>query len=353
MIELHCHLGGGVPAPVLWEVLQDEGMSTPFKTFDELQASLTPDPGAVTCLDDFLGSFFNTTELIQSSPRAMEASCYHLVAKAYRRSRTKLGQLRGIEVRFNPAKRIREGALNPDRIMEAAVRGLTRASSHYGVNTGIICTMGRDMPMEQNRLVVDTAIRWKDAGVNRCTGYYGVVGIDIAGTERYNKEHNLPWMGDMAKLYQQAREAGLGTTYHVGETDATGHLGVRNVIEQIRPDRIGHGIRVLQDPTSLGVLIDSGICLEICPSINLLTRATTREALGDILRSLYYKGVPFTICTDNPYLAHTNMAREAELANDLAGIPVSGWSIDCAREHTFLQAFYCDGPAALARPSRY
>ena len=337
MIELHSHLGGGVPGAVLWEVLQDEGMSTDFKTFDALQASLTPDPEKITSLDDFLGSFFHTTELIQSSPRAMEASCYHMVAKAYRRSRSETQKLEGIEIRFNPVKRIRDGFLGPDAIMEAAVRGLTRASSHYGVKTGLILTMGRDMTPEENRLVLRTAIRWRDAGVNKQIGYHGVVGIDVAGPESGKKEYCDEWVGEMAEIYGMARDAGLGTTYHVGETWDTGGSGVERVIGFIKPDRIGHGIRAAESADSLDALYHSGTVLEICPSVNLLTRAATKEELGGILRVLLAKEVPFVVCTDNPYLAHTNLTRELAIADEISGQPVSEWSAKCESDATFLR----------------
>ena len=79
-------------------------------------------------------------------------------------------------------------------------------------------------------------------------------------------------------MVDTAREAGLGVTIHVGEEGGqTGRDEIAEVVEHLRPDRIGHGILAADDETLMAQLRDGGIVLEICPTSNLLTKALTDE----------------------------------------------------------------------------
>ena len=71
-----------------------------------------------------------------------------------------------------------------------------------------------------------------------------------------------------------ARAAGLGITIHVGEEgEETGVEEIGEVVEHLRPQRIGHGILAARDPALMRLLADAGVVLEICPTSNLLTKA--------------------------------------------------------------------------------
>src|SRR6478672_1386784 len=140
MHDLHIHLGGAVPSSVLWEILCDNGLRTEYVDFTSFHDSLTARPNEVKSLDDFLGRYFQVTEEIQSSPSAASVSAYQVVAKAYRRA-----QVKTLELRFNPHKRVRHGLHTMDAIILAVMQGLERASLHYGVATGIILSLGRDL----------------------------------------------------------------------------------------------------------------------------------------------------------------------------------------------------------------
>ena len=174
MIDLHIHLGGAVPAAVLWEILCESGLQTAFASFDDLQDYLTVEPESITSLDDFIGKYFHASEFIQSSPHAASTAIYQLVAKAYRRSR-----LEAVEIRFNPIKRLRRGLHTLDSIVVASLQGLQRASLHYPVRTGIIFSLGRELDLEDNWKILACAVKYARKGA--MDGAYGVVGIDLAG----------------------------------------------------------------------------------------------------------------------------------------------------------------------------
>tara|TARA_B100001248_G_scaffold262503_1_gene258963 strand:- start:66439 stop:67464 length:1026 start_codon:yes stop_codon:yes gene_type:complete len=318
MIDLHVHLGGAVPAAVLWEILCDGGLQTEFGSFDKLQDYLTVRFDEILSLDDFLGRYFHATELIQSSPHAASVAAYQAIAKAYRRSR-----IQGMELRYNPLKRIREGMHTLDSIIMATIQGLQRASLHYGVKTGILFSLDKGGTLEGNWSIVEEAMRFRGQGGLR--GAYGIVGIDIAGPESLGREHDKDWLAHMAAMFDEARKVGLGLSWHVGETAHTGPEAMINVIETIRPDRIGHGIELRkaqgkQRDHLCGLLRERQICLEICPTVNLVTRSIQDlKEIADLIRLLDKEHIPFCLNTDNPYIVNTNLQREYDLIAEVLG----------------------------------
>ncbi|WP_193212149.1 adenosine deaminase family protein [Luteolibacter marinus] len=340
MHDLHIHLGGAVPSPVLWEILCDNGLRTEHGDFTSFHESLTARPDEVKSLDDFLGRYFQVTEEIQSSPSAASVSAYQVVAKAHRRAR-----VTALELRFNPYKRVRHGLHTMDAIILAVMQGLERASLHYGVATGIILSLGRDLPLSANWQIIEAAIKWRSRG--SLNGANGVVGIDMAGPESRSLELSKPWMSEIATMMEKAREAGLKITYHVGESEGTGPEGMLSVIDAIHPDRIGHGIELRRAEGRLrssliARLQDEGICLEICPTVNRVTRVVPDfAAIGLFVRDLADHDVPFCINTDNPYLVHTNLRNEHEIVGKELGddaAPLLKLAMQHAQQHRFLTA---------------
>lgn len=338
MHDLHIHLGGAVPSSVLWETLCDNGLQTEYQNFDSFHESLTANAQDVKSLDDFLGRYFELTEEIQSSPSAANVSAYQVVAKAYRRAR-----VQSLELRFNPYKRVRSGLHTMDAIILAVLQGLEKASLHYGVATGIILSLGRDLPIESNWQIIEAAIKWKSHG--SLNGANGVVGIDMAGLESRSLELQDSWLSEIASLFQRARKAGLKLTYHVGESPGTGPEAMLRVIEALQPDRIGHGVELRNADGKLKqrlleLLRTQSICLEICPSVNLVTRVVPDyRTIADLIRELASEQIPYCINTDNPYLIHTNLRREHDLIHQELGSDgdaLIALAQEHARSHSFL-----------------
>ena len=338
MHDLHIHLGGAVPSSVLWEILCDNGLKTEYSDFTSFHDSLTARHDEVKSLDDFLGRYFEVTEEIQSSPSAASVSAYQVVAKAYRRA-----QIEAIELRFNPYKRVRHGLHTMDAIILAVMQGLERASLHYGVATGIILSLGRDLSLEANWQIIDAAIKWRSRG--SLNGANGVVGIDMAGPESRALELSKPWMSEVTVMMEKAREAGLKITYHVGESEATGPEGMLRVIEAIHPNRIGHGIELRhaegkQKDTLVTLLREHAVCLELCPTVNLVTRVIPDfSSIARFVRDLAKNDIPYCINTDNPYLIHTNLKQEHEIVGKELGTdaePLLKLGMQHAVKHQFL-----------------
>jgi adenosine deaminase len=300
LAELHTHLGGSVASDILWSLAHEQGIALPVKDFWEFDQLVTvSDPQGVQDLNA-LDAIYHWTELIQSSPLAVERSVHAAIGGAYRSQ-----GITTLELRFNPMKRNRGGERDLDHIIMAAVRGLDRASLEYPqVRAGLILMMDRTFSERQNAIIVEKAIRY---------GPRGVVGIDIAGP-RPSSDGPYPYR-DLASLVDQARTAGLGVTIHVGEEGGEhGIAEIREVVDSLRPDRIGHGILAAQDPELMSRLREAEITLEICPTSNLLTKSLPGEdAVRETFHAFKGAGVPFTIATDGPEMMRTHLRDELEL----------------------------------------
>jgi adenosine deaminase len=318
LAELHTHLGGSVDPAVMWTLAHEQGIALPVKDYWEFVDLVTVDPRGVEGLPE-LDQIYKWTELIQSSPLAVERSVHGAIGGAYRTQ-----NITTLELRFNPMKRNRGGERDLDHIIMAAVRGLDRASLEYPrVRAGLILMMDRTFTREQNEVIVDKAIRYRERGV---------VGIDIAGPRPNGGRY--PYR-ELAPLVETARAAGLGITIHVGEEGgADGIAEIGEVVESLRPERIGHGILAAQDEETMRLIRDAGVVLEICPTSNLLTRALPdHEALRDVVATFVDRDVPFTIATDGPEMMRTHLREELELLIDTGGITVEDLQTVNSRGH--------------------
>jgi len=96
LADLHIHVGGAVAPHILWSIAHEQGFKLPVQTFFEFRDLVTANPSKVASLGDYLHIMHQWTEKIQSSPSAIERSCYEIIGKEYRSSRVSL-----IELRFN------------------------------------------------------------------------------------------------------------------------------------------------------------------------------------------------------------------------------------------------------------
>jgi adenosine deaminase len=331
LAELHTHLGGSVSSDILWTLAHEQGIALPVKDYWEFDRLVTvSDPRGVPDLDA-LDQIYHWTELIQSSPRAVEVSVHGAIGGAYRSQ-----GITTLELRFNPMKRNRGGEKDLDHIILAACRGLDRAALEYPqVRAGLILMMDRTFTARQNEIIVEKAIRWAPRGI---------VGVDIAGPrpghERYDYRQIRP-------MIDEARAAGLGVTIHVGEEGGeVGRDEIGQVVEVLRPDRIGHGILAAGDPELMRELRTAEVVLEICPTSNLLTRALADEdAVRATLRTFAENGVSFTVATDGPEMMRTHLRDEFDLLLRIGALSPEELDEANARGH---EASFVQGPRVRA-----
>jgi len=289
LAELHCHLGGAVTPSIMWGIAHSQGIKLPTKDYWEFRDMITVSARRNRSFDGYL-QLFHWTELIQSSPLAVERAVYEVIGGGYRKN-----NVTTMELRFNPMKRNRGGEQDLDHIIAAAVRGMDKATLEYPVKPGLIFCLDRAFPFELNEIIAEKAIAWRDRGV---------VGIDIAGPESATFR-----VADYRRLFRRARQYGLGLTVHTGESGPADE--VARVVELLEPDRIGHGVKAAYDPRAMAMIRERGIVLEICPTSNLNTRVVSGwDEFRWIFDTLRRNEVRFTINTDGPEMLKTYIRDE-------------------------------------------
>ncbi len=157
-----------------------------------------------------------------------------------------------------------------------------------------------------------------------------LTGFGMGGDETRGRQ------GDFAWAFDCAREAGLRLTTHAGEWG--GPSSVREAVEALGVERIGHGVRAVEDPGLVEMLVERGIVLEVCPGSNIALGLYPKLSAHPIDR-LREAGVKVTVSTDDPPFFHTTMSREyTALAEAFAWD--EGDFADLAQ--TALDAAFCD-----------
>lgn len=316
LADLHLHLGSASPPHLLWELAHEQGIKLPQKDYWKFIESVTIKEN--TTYDHYL-EFFHLTELIQSSTIAIEKACHQAVSYYYRKSDVHL-----IELRFNPMLRNKGGEQDLDKIIFSSLVGTKRACLEYPVKAGVIIMMDRRFDKEKNTIIAKKAARFAREGV---------IGIDLAGP--LDKKFKMDDIVDASLI---ARDAGLKITIHTGEV--TPPEEIWEVVEKIRPDRIGHGVRCIEDKKLMKKLADEKIVLEICPTSNIRTQAIKDwKAMKKTIRTLIDNNVLFTINTDGPELIETTVKQEYEklLDHNILSLKEVKGLIELSKKVTFIQ----------------
>ncbi|MCT8161541.1 adenosine deaminase [Pseudoruegeria sp. SHC-113] len=137
-----------------------------------------------------------------------------------------------------------------------------------------------------------------------------ITGLGMGGDEKAGKP------GDFAYAFDMAREAGLRLTCHAGEWG--GPESVRQALDDLKVERIGHGVRAIEDPALVERLAEDGIVLEVCPGSNVALGLYKKWQDHPIER-LRAAGVKVTVSTDDPPFFHTTMKHEYDRLADTFG----------------------------------
>lgn len=272
-IELHLHLDGSVRVSTVEELLNENDLSNKM-IVDNNTKSLTE---YLTKFDLPIKVMQKKENLIRISKELVEDLDNDNVIYA--------------EIRFAPIFHINEG-LTLEDVINSVLEGLKSDK----VKTNLILCMMRNSSYEDNKRIIDLAIKYKNKGV--CA-------IDLAGDE---SKYPTSMFKD---LFEYAKNNDILFTIHAGEAGT-----INDMIDAINygTKRIGHGIKAIESSDIINKLIENKIALEICPTSNIQT-CVVDSLDNHPIKQLNDNNVLITINTDNRTVSNTTLSKEYELLN--------------------------------------
>ncbi|MBV8244652.1 MAG: adenosine deaminase [Candidatus Eremiobacteraeota bacterium] len=298
--QLHCHLEGSVRAATFVELAGRYGVSTVYRPDGLQEAAGSPAGRAddVYAFRDF-AEFLYTFAAVCRSLKA--PADYARVLREYAHDAREQGVIRA-ELFVSPSVwTFFHRELDPLDVFEALAVEARNIANDGGPQIAWLCDVTRNFGAERAMETARVAVRAKE---------FGVIGVGLGGDEA-----NFP-APLFADVFAYARANGLHAVAHAGE--AAGPQSVRDAIETLGAERIGHGIRAAGDPETLALLVEREVPLEICPTSNLRTGAVDSldaHPLAELARS----GVTVVLDTDDPAIFRTDLGAEYAIAQRLAG----------------------------------
>jgi len=290
-VELHLHLEGSLRPATMLDLAERNRVDLGVSSAEELTAQYT-----FESFDDFLHLFLQGLTVLQTADDfafATAALAQELAAQ----------NVRYAELTTTPFNHHRRG-IDMAAYVEGLNEGRRRARDH-GVELGWICDIPRELEPPDLGFTADliTGPQAPD----------GVVAIGLGGPE----------IGFPAELFQasftQAIDAGFGSVPHAGET--VGPESVWGAIRSLHANRIGHGVRSIEDPALVEFLAETAIPLEVSVTSNVLLRVVPGVEEHP-LRRLMDAGVTVTLNTDDPAYFSTDLTRELHIANEVHGVTI-------------------------------
>jgi adenosine deaminase len=294
--ELHLHLQGCIRADTLLALARRHHIEVPAQTVDELREWFR--------FRDFL-HFVETFAILRAclvDPEDYELVTYELGAELAAQ------HVRYAELTFTPGPEVYQGPR--ETFFDGLTRGRQRVLRDFGIELRWIfdiprrtVTLHPDLPLMD--FITDVAINGRDDGV---------VALGLGGTERgYPPERFEKW-------FDRARAAGLHSAPHAGET--AGPESVWGALRALGAERLGHGVRCVEDPALLDYVTERRIGLELCPTSNIVLGvypSLTTHPLGD----LWAAGARLTVNTDTPAIFDISLSSELELLESAFGFSPS------------------------------
>ncbi len=288
--DLHVHLDGSLRPETIWELSREDEVELPFGSVEDVRrwfAEELPERDLVAYLERF-----DVTTSVMQTEESLERVAFELVEDAAREN------VWYMEVRYAPILSQKRG-LSLRQVVDAINRGLERGQATYPRTQAhqIICGLRHFEPERAVRMAA-LAVEYKGRGV---------LAFDLAGAEKDNP----------AKRFNEAfalvRHANLNVTVHAGE--AFGPESIHQALHWAGADRIGHGVRLGEDPDLLQYVIDHRIPLEMCPTSNVQTGAVESIETHP-LKEYHERGARVTVNTDNRLMSGTTMTQELALCVD-------------------------------------
>mgnify|MGYP000069395656 CR=1 FL=1 len=315
MIDLHRHLEGALRPSHLAEAALRSGatLTTPREVLDRVVAD-----ESVDSLRSYL-TFIDRAATYLTTLDDWQMAGQHAVEDAYNDG------LNYVEFRYSPWFITSQTGLNAGAVTEAINDGITRASHAYQLPVGQIAIVVRDLGADSAQEQMDTILSHADVWC----------GVDMAGNE------DGIALGEFAPAFARARDAGMHVTIHAGE--AGGPDNVRLAVTELGAERIGHGVKAIEDRALMDFLAEHRIGIESCLTSNIQT--TTVASLSDHpIRQFLAAGVLACLNTDDPAVEGIDLPHEYEVAAPAAGMTAD--EIRTAQRNGLMLAFLSEAEKA-------
>lgn len=293
LVENHRHLSGNVRLETILELGRQHNLPLPATDVESLRphAQVTsPQPGLMEFIDKFKWAVGVLVDL-----DACRRIAYENVEDAQREG------LDYLELRFSPWFMAEPRQLNPTAVVEAIIDGVKAGCRDFGIQVGLIGVLSRTYGPQIVQQELDALLH----------GHAGLVAIDLAGDEL-----NMPGALFTAHL-ALARDKGLHITVHAGEAD--GPQSVWQALRDLGAERIGHGVRAIEDPALMDYLAEHQIGVEQSLTSNVHT-STVPNYAAHPLRDFLAHGVSVSINTDDPGISGIDLPHEYNIAAPAAGL---------------------------------
>jgi adenosine deaminase len=289
-VELHRHLEGSLRLETLREVARAHGLAVPttarFRSLVQMQA------GDPLTFSNFL-SKFQTLRQFYRSPEVISRMAREAVEDASRDG------VQYLELRFTPVALSRMQGYSLAEVMDWVIVSVAKASRETGLLTRLIASVNRNESLELAEEVINLAIqRMPD----------GIVGVDMAGNEAL-----FPGM-EFQALFRRAQSAGLHLTIHAGEWGPAEN--VRFAIEELNAERIGHGVRVMEDARVVELSRKRGTAFEVCMTSNYQS-GVIPSLEQHPLPAMVSAGLLVTLNTDDPAISQITLSDEYRVAMEM------------------------------------
>lgn len=281
-VELHVHLEGSIQPETLLKLAERNQVTLPATTVEGLRHWYT-----FTNFAHFIEIYLTISSCICS------AEDIELIAREFLRGQA-AQNIQHSEVTFTPYTHF---SLNRKIPFEDQLAALSRArawaAEEFGISVSWVLDISRNVrPIEHGLTVADWVISGKDQGV---------IALGLGGPESGNPPELF------AEAFDRVLAAGLASVPHAGEV--AGAESVRGALRTLKAQRIGHGVRCLEDPELVAELRQRQIPLEVCPTSNVCLGVAASIAEHPLPR-LLEAGLYVTINSDDPPMFNTTLTDE-------------------------------------------
>lgn len=282
--ELHCHLDGSLSLPMIRQLADLAQISLPEE--DQELKKLVTAPLQCQSLMDYLKTFDVIRPLLQTS-QALTLATYDVIRQAAQEN------VIYIEIRFAPELSMDQG-LSASQVVEAVLAGIAKAEADFPIMArAIVCGL-RQSSLSLCQEIFSQSIEWANKGL---------VGFDFAGNEA-----DFP-PGYLAGIIKETQKLGLPFTLHAGECGCPQNI---NDSIDLGIKRLGHATAIQGQKELLDKVLAHGVCLELCLTSNLQTKAA--KTITDFPYLFLEKaGARISINTDNRTVSDTNLSKEYQL----------------------------------------